>query len=322
MISVPFWRLVLGLAFAAVPANAAATPSDVATFGYRAPPECPTRVDFSARVAARTAGWLSPTSPFAVTVAIERNAQQLVAQVTFARGEQRTVRELQAAGCNELVQALAFIVAVLIDPQASTTPLPAPGEGRPPPVYLLPAAPSLPRLPAALWLIVGPELAIETAPTLAAGVAERFFLGIGRGDGSLAMSSARLSFSRAVTHASSPISGARAEFVLETARLEGCLLRVSDAGLAFEPCPFVELGRLRAVGIHSGGNVTRSQPWGSLGLVLRPTWTFARRLVLGAGLGVQLPLGRYRFAFTGEPELTRNPQVSFEATLSLGVRFP
>jgi hypothetical protein len=44
--------------------------------------------------------------------------------------------------------------------------------------------------------------------------------------------------------------------------------------------------------------------------------------VVGAGLGVQVPLSRYRFAFTGEPELTRTPDVGFEASFCLGVRFP
>ena len=269
-----------------------------------------------------TAGWLSPTSPFAVTVAIERQAQGLVGRVTFARGEQGSVRELHAEGCNELAQALAFIVAILIDPQASAAPRKPPGEGRPLPVYHSPAAPPLLSPPARVWLVAGAELALETALTSDGSVGERLFFGVGRGDRSLAMSSARLSIGRTLPHASSPISAARAEFVLETARLEGCLLRVAAAGLAFEPCPFVEFGRLRAVGLHSGGDVLRNQLWGSLGLVLRPTWTFSRRLVVGVGLGAQLPLGRYRFAFTGEPELARNPNVGFEAALSLGVRFP
>ena len=107
----------------------------------------------------------------------------------------------------------------------------------------------------------------------------------------------------------------------ETARVEACLMRVSESDLAFEPCPFVEFGRLRAVGIHRGGNIERNELWGSLGLVLRPTWTFSRWLVLGAGLGVQLPLRRYRFAFTGEPEVALTPTIGFEASLSLGLRF-
>ena len=325
MSSAWFLRLALGFLAFALPARAGAAGNDVGTFGYRAPSGCPTRVDFSAQVAMRTTGWLAPSSPFAVTVAIDPGAQGLVGRVTFARAEQRTARELHAAGCTELVQALAFIVAVLIDPlaQASATPLPPPGAGRPAPVYLLPAAPSMLLPPAArVWFIAGPELAVETTLTRDGAVAERLFLGIGRGDRSLSLSSARLSFGRVVGQASSPTSGDRAEFMLETARLEGCLLRVTDAGLAFEPCPFVELGRLEAVGIHRAGNVKRNQLWGSLGLVLRPTWTFSRRLVLGAGLGVELPLSRYRFAFTGKPELSSTPQVGFEASLSLGVRFP
>jgi hypothetical protein len=240
----------------------------------------------------------------------------------FARGEQRTLRELQAAGCSELVQALALIVAILIDPQASATPLPPAGEGRPPPVYLLVAPAPPPSVEARVWFLAGPEAVVETTVTHDSAFGERLFLGLGRGDRSLALSSVRLSLARVADTASSPTSGTRAEFMLETARLDGCLLRVTDAGLAFEPCPFIELGRVRAVGIHRGGNVTRHELWSSLGLMLRPTWTFSRRLVLGAGLGVHVPLRHYRFAFTGEPELSHTPDLAFEASLGLGLRFP
>jgi len=321
MISAWFWRLTVGLSIVATSATSAATPSDGDTFGYRAPPECPNRAEFSAQVAARTTSWLSPSSPFAVTVTVDQDARGLVGRVTFTRAEQRTVRELGAAGCNELVQALAFIVAVLIDPHAGATPLPPASEGRPPPVYLLPA-PAVRPFAAPLWFIAGPEAAVETNVTGDGAVSERLFLGIGRGDRSLWLSSARLVFGRAVSHASSPMSGASAEFVRETARVEGCVLRLTDDGLAFEPCPFVEFGRIRAVGIHRGGDVTHNELWGSLGLVLRPTWTFSRRLVLGAGLGAQLPFRSYHFAFTGEPEVARTPTVAFEASLCLGLHFP
>jgi hypothetical protein len=209
MISAWFLRLALGLLAFAVSVQARATPSEVGTLDYRAPAECPTRVDFSAQVAARTIGWLSPTPSFAVTVAIERDAEGLVGRVTFARAEQRTVRQLRASGCNELVDALAFIVAVLIDPQARATPLAA-GQGRPPPVYLLPAVASArPPLRSPFWFIAGPEVAFQTSLARDGAVSERLFLGLGRGDGSLGMSSARWSFGRSVSQAASPISGAR-----------------------------------------------------------------------------------------------------------------
>ena len=323
MFSAWFWGLPLALAIVALPAQAGATPSDAGRFGYRAPAECPSGTDFSAQVAARTAVWLAPSSPFAVTVAIDRGTPGFVGRVTFARAAQRTVRELQAAGCNELVQALAFIVAVLVDPQASVTSLAAPAEPRPTLASpaVAPAAPSQP-VTARPWFVVGPEAALETPLTHHGAIAERLFFGLGRGERSLGLSSARLSLGRLGAHASSAISGAQANFVLETARLEGCLFRVSEGELALEPCPFVELGRLQAVGLHRGGNVTSNELWASVGLALRPTWTVSRRLVLGAGLGVELPLDRYRFAFTGEPELTRTPEAAFEASLSLGLRFP
>jgi hypothetical protein len=323
MLSAWFLGSPLALAIVALPAQAGAAPSDAGRFGYRAPAECPSGADFSAQVATRTAVWLAPSSSFAVTVAIDRSAQGFVGRITFARAEQPTVRELQAADCNELVQALAFIVAVLVDPQASVTPLAAPVE---PPMSLASPTPASPppsrALAARSWFIAGPEAAFETPLTHYGAIAERLFFGLGRGERTLALSSARLSLGRLGAHASSAISAAQADFVLETARLEGCLFRVGERGLALEPCPFVELGRLQAVGLHRGGNVTSNQLWASVGLALRPTWTVSRRLVLGVGLGLELPLDRYRFAFTGEPELTRTPDAAFEASLSLGLRFP
>lgn|GEM_PF-4404064 len=317
------WRWGLGLSIVALPAVAGATPNDLGTFGYHAPAECPNREEFSAQIAARTNAWLAPSSTFAVAVAIERDTQGWLGRVTFARAEQRTVRDLRADGCNELVQALAFIVAVLIDPQAGSTPLPPPGTGQPPPADRLPSvAPASPSVAPAIWFVAGPEFAIQTNATHEVAIGERLFFGIGRGDRSLMMSSARLSLGRVGAHTVSPLSGDPADFVLETARVEGCLLRLNKGSFAFEPCPFFEFGRLRATGGHPSGNVTHHQFWGSLGLVLRPTWTFSQRLLLGVGLGMELPLTPYRFAFTGEPELTRTPAVGLEASLGLGLRFP
>lgn len=314
----------VGLALAALPCTAHATPGLAESFGYQAPAECPARVDFSEEVATRTKSWLAADSPFTVSVFIEHQQPSgFYGLVTVARGEQRTERRLEANGCDELAQALALIVAILIDPQASSTPLPAESARRPAPVYLLlaPARPSPPP-PARLWFSAGPELTLQTAMTRNSAVGERLFLGFSRGDNSLPLSSLRVSFSRLAEQTTSPTSGSRAEFTLLSARADGCIWRVNDGPLAFESCAFIEFGRLRAVGVHRGGNVTRNEPWGSLGLLLRPSWTLARRLVFGGDLGLALPLRHYRFAFTGEPELTRTATFGFEAALGLGLRFP
>jgi hypothetical protein len=300
--------------------QARAEPRPAGTFDYRAPPECPSRAEFSAQVAARTGSWQAPDSPFSVTVRIDEEQAGVVGRVTFDRAGQRTLRELRAAGCTELTQALSLIVAVFVDPHV-TSRAPAPGEPPPPPVYLVSAAAPPPQRPG-LWFAVGPEAALTTAITRDPTFGERVFLQLGRGNRSLLASSARLSFSHLAGHELSPASGNRAEFELDAARLDGCLLRVAEAALAFEPCLVVEVGRLRAVGVHHVGRVTHDQAWGALGMVLRPTLTLARRLVLGAGLGFSVPLQRYRFAFTGESELTHNPDLAFEASLSLALRFP
>src|SRR5204863_5763484 len=105
-----------------------------------------------------------------------------------------------------------------------TVPLPPPREAGPPPAHALPAVVlAQPSVAPAIWFVVGPEFAVQTDVARDVTVGERLFVGIGRGDRSLMMSSARLSFGRAGAHAVSPLSSDRADFVLETARVEGCL---------------------------------------------------------------------------------------------------
>lgn len=308
----------ISTAWATPPAPA---PAVAGTFGYAAPPECPTREDFSAEVLARTKSWLAPSSPFAVTVTIERGTDGLVGRVTFERGGKLTERELRAAGCTELVQALSLIVAILIDPQVQNPPLPHDAAARPPPVYLMAAPAPAPPAPGPSF-VGGVEASLQTTLIGSPTLGPRVFLGLDRGAHSIWASSVRLSYTHLGGHLLSPASGARADFTLDTGRLDGCPLRVGEDGLAFESCLFLDVGRLKATGLHASGDVARLEPWAAFGLSFRPSWTLARRLVLDAALGLALPITHYRFAFTGEPTLTETPACGLDAALGIGVRFP
>jgi hypothetical protein len=318
-----WWQLAGALAllsaFVAGPAHA--QPAAVRTFAYDAPAACPGRTEFSALVRARTKAWPASASPFAVTVTIKEEPESLVGRVTFERAGQITPRELRAAGCAELAEALSLIVAILVDPQAQQAPLPPAAEPAPPPVPRVPP-PAPPSSPPALWLSAGLEAAFETAMTGKVEVGGRLFVGVGRGERSVVASSARLSFTHVAGHELSPASGLRADFSLDTGRIEACVARVERSGFAIEPCPFFELGRVRAVGLHPEGDVTSDGTWSALGLALRPSLTLWQRLVLGGALGVTVPVTRYRYAFTGESELTRTASVGLDAALGLGMRFP
>jgi hypothetical protein len=290
---------------------------------YEAPAACPSSAEFAALVAARTRFWLAPQAPFAVTVAIQQvlEGEGFAGELTLLRAGRHTTRNLSAAHCDELARALALIVAILIDPQAA--------EQAPPGVPAASAARApepQPRFeserPVAPWFVAGPEVVLQTALTHDLTFGGRIFFGVGRGDTALWLSSARLSASRVAGHASSPLSGARAEFELYAARLDGCVVRAVLGVLSLEPCVFFDAGRLRATGLHSTGNVTRAEPWVTAGVLLRPSLTLARHVVLEAGLGFHVPLTRYRFAFTGEPALHETAVFGFDGALGLAVRFP
>lgn len=315
----------------AVPARA----EDVAipALSYDAPAACPSRDDFSALVAARTPAWLRTEEPFAVSVEVHNPAQGMpfAGKVTLVREGRATVRELSAPHCDELVRALSLIVAILIDPraghEATTGELPPPpvpaGAARAPSSTDTPKVAAPPHPPAEPpWFVVGAEAMLGTAVAAEPVIGPRIFLGIGRGDASGWLSSARLAFSRSFSHAASPTSGARAEFELGTARLDGCVVRAAVGIFAVEPCVFFEAGRLEARGLHRSGDVQRMEPWATTGLLLRPTLTLARRVVVSAGLGFHVPLTHYEFAFTGEPLLTKTGNLGFDAALGVGVRFP
>jgi hypothetical protein len=313
------WTLALAVCLGARPAGAeAGRPRD---FGYSAPDFCPDRAQFSDQVALRTAEWLPAGSEFQVSVEIAPEATGLVARVRFARAGRETLRELRAESCEELVRALALIVAILIDPHANVTPAPA-RSGASPATSSGPAAPEVPAGESPRpFFVAGPELALQTAAVPRLAVGTRVFIALGR-DGERWASSLRLGLTRIRSDAASQASLARATFEVDSARLEGGVLRLVWGPLELEPGVLVELGRLRAEGQHPLGPVLREKIWATAGLNVRPWVTLARRLVLGAAAGVHLPLVRYRFAFIGENTLYQNEAVGFDGALTLGVRFP
>jgi hypothetical protein len=293
---------------------------------YAAPESCPGRAEFSEQIALRTPEWTARRAELDVSVEIAPEASGLVGRVRFVRAGRETLRELRAESCGELVRALALIVAILIDPQADMTPAPArrpPPMARPAPAPVPAPGPAPPASSSvALFFVVGPEVVGQTGVTPGLAFGERVFVALGRGEGDLWASSLRLAFTRLRGSATSAESGAEASFEVDSGRLEGGVRRFVWGELALEPGVVFELGRLRAVGQHPLGRVAQDRVWASAGATLRPTVTLARRLVLGAAVGLHVPLVVYRFAFVGERVLYQNEALGLDAALTLGVRFP
>ncbi|HLK35581.1 MAG TPA: hypothetical protein VKU41_02435, partial [Polyangiaceae bacterium] len=164
-------RGFLALAVLGAPAASAAAQDDEETIqlGYQASSGCPDQAAFVARVRARTAraALVAPgTGPgdvraFDVEVAAGDPAR---GRLTL-RGPHHAegTRRVQAATCDEVVDALALVVALAIDPRAPVIPATpptttAPGPDSSPPPAANPAPPTPP---------AAAPVAVESNPTTA-----------------------------------------------------------------------------------------------------------------------------------------------------------
>jgi hypothetical protein len=115
--------LVIALAVL-VAAPAAAQPAEPA-IAWDAPPTCPTRSDVETRIASRAGAAVGGLDD-RVSVAVTREAGAFVARVELDSTDDREVRALSAASCEEIADAVSVIVARLartrVAPAAATVP--------------------------------------------------------------------------------------------------------------------------------------------------------------------------------------------------------
>ena len=88
--------------------------------------ECPAVSSFSWRVLARTSRAELLSTPgaevdFALSVAINREGA--VGTLEVRKGKEHTARHVRGASCEEVVDGLALVAAVILDPNASTGPI-------------------------------------------------------------------------------------------------------------------------------------------------------------------------------------------------------
>lgn len=84
-----------------------------ASFGYVAPLECPSEAEARGRFGVR---------PFSVNVVVRREAELFEGSVSFVRSDSSPVtRVIRSAGCKEVVEALALVVAIESDDAARPT---------------------------------------------------------------------------------------------------------------------------------------------------------------------------------------------------------
>jgi hypothetical protein len=244
-------------------------------------------------------------------------------------------RAVDAATCDEAVDALALIVALAIDPNASTAPhallsapapTPAPAPEQPPPAARPVAMAPAPRATAqpTRWrfaatagatfvtgaapaLLVGPAVSIEAAAEPP-------------GTGVAAAPAVRLGFVRAASPTVSAGVGA-ARFTWTVGRLEGCPVRAALGAWEAMPCVRFDGGVLEATGADVDVPSAASRPWLAVGGVARVRWR-PGAFFLEVDGGVSAALTRDHFYFDQPPTTIYDvPGAGAQGDVAAGARF-
>jgi hypothetical protein len=315
-------------------------------FEYGGPPECPTENYFVERVRAYapSATRVNEPAPLDISVRIEPAAEGFVATIGARRsGQPEATRVMPAATCDELTQAAALFVAILVDPEAGRPAAPGPVTDAAPAAAPAPPPPVAPQRsePRA------PEAATGAPPTGdTSDAAGGFRAGAGldaESTDAVAPKAAfggglRLHLESTDVSALSPWVSLGAQWLVSpevaagegsvsfevmTGRVTGCPVRARFAGtrLWMAPCGSFELGRLSATsdGVPRSGTATAL--WAALGLLSR-IQVDAGPLFVGAEGGAVFPLVSDSFYFTPDRVTAFEvPGAALRATLGAGLSF-
>jgi hypothetical protein len=310
-------------------AASAAERAEPVRIEYRAPAGCPNTRAFTWMVGERVSRPRA-ARPGEVArlfvVEVETTDEGAVGHLTIREPDgSEASRSLRASDCAELADALALIVALAVDPRASTGPLsepPSAGDQPPPPAAEptpKPAAASSDR----------PSVGFESAAELivASGMAPGSLLGVKLsvglvgGEDRATAPAARL----AVMHApqrSFSVAGATMSVRWWAAGLELCPLALPlGEGLTTRPCGQLEWGRLWAVGSNTVGGREARGRWFASGALAKLVWAPSGQLLVEADLAAVAPLAADRYLI-GSTVVHQLPVVAGRAGIGLGMHIP
>jgi hypothetical protein len=267
-------------------------------------------------------------------------------------------RTIEARSCEEVVDALAFIAALSVDPSAHAhavpveTPPPPPPSPPPAPPWAPPVAPAEastplvvatlsegaepvsndspalplpPPRPARFFVAVGVGPTANVPDTPSNGLGGRAFLEIGRPAGSRWAPSGRIAFDLPSDHTVSPGAGSSASLTWIRGSVDGCPLRFTLApSLEVAPCVGVEAGALSGLASQIVQSRKTTQPWVAGVAEGRLRLGFLRVVFAELDAGVTVPFTRQDFVFFLPATTTayQAPPAYFRGLLALGVRFP
>lgn len=301
----------------------------------------------------------SPDVPLLAVDAQRKSGRSLAVELTVSWPDKRqSRRELAADGCDDATEAVAFLIALTLDPQAAAQPVSGevansaaePSAAGPPAVADTSNAPreatqASETTPATAQTPTPSEAPSESEPedseaglfefdyvgfgagaTLIGGVAPNLMPGLAvhaivafRSSGLLAPA-LQLTAAHAWVNGLSQ-SGGAADFQRTTVRVDVCPIALHALVLTARACLSAGAGSLSAQGSDTYVPRTSSRGWFDLGASLRANADLGPVFQVVAGLTLAFPLRRDSFAF--RPDVFhRVSALSWEGQLGLGVRFP
>jgi len=318
---------------------------------YRAPEGCPPAWWFAWRIALRTTrvafAERNQAADTEVRVSVDESGRQGLLEWGKA-GSDAMSRRVSGSSCQEVVDGMALITAMAMDPSVTVHRLGTTGSTSFEPLSAEPVAP--PAEPNAVRArtpmapkkrIVAPPLAPKQAreprdrtwasvglgPALAYGAGPGFTPGfslwfLGELMQEPLWDLAALLTLEVDSRGTIEVTEGSARFVRVIGRVGGCPFRWELApGLGVRPCGVFEAGVLRGRGVDVADHRAESATWLAPGLMLRTEACLSRHFFLTLDGTGTIPLAHDRFLFSPDAEIFTIPTVAYALSLSLGASF-
>jgi hypothetical protein len=300
--------LVLAVALTcAAPARVLAQALERVHIAYRVPADaaCPDAASYRARIIARNRGVsfvdrADAARVFEVEVRADPDGQLHGRLVVLDPVGVQTVREVFGATCAEVIDALALIAALALDPRRPQEPRAAPAPPAPP------APPKTARPRVAFGASAGGIY--DAVPGLAPA-----------GDAFVEVRTrrVRVRVSGAVARGSASVEAASAAFTRIVGRVDLCRT-VREGSVRWAGCVRAEAGVLSASGANIEGAARARRPWLAPGLGITGTRALSTRLFARLAFSLAVPLIRDRFVFSPDTTVHRAGVVVPELMIGVG----
>jgi len=227
-------------------------------------------------------------------------------------------RSVRGDHCADVVDALSFIAALALDPDATSTPQPSPERPRPKPREPAPG----PSQPGLRWSFGGGGFLTPLTNSVPEAEVGYGLFFQAASDGAV-LAPSLLGFVERIPGGTVSRQTGSADFSLLAGGAELCPVRYpARSTLEIRPCAGIWAGTLHA---EAHGVVLARQPtrvWLAAFASLRGSWTFVAPFFAFAELGAGVPLVRQRYSFDSGEGVFDTPTLVGFSRIGVGVSFP